>query len=358
MALEGLIKKGKYITFRGTRWRVKREDAYPVSSSFKETQWTVSTHGGNTAFLLRTEENLESEVKEYWIWTKQVPLNSVDFLVEWKEWTPFTETGFPKAPPPRVRYKGTEYRFKGKNVGLMHNSDGDTATKVTWDYLNESGKRNLAVEIWKDDGRDYPEAYDGEIIDPAELQLDLPRSNHTVSESKPLRGLYRVEPAFKLKHVAALIGMPSFFFFVIGAGLDNVLYLAVPALLVVMLARSYTPLAWGICAATGMACAIPTFLINLTSFWIICAVCAFLSALIPTLILRKFEIPDDETPTFTAWGGVLPVVWLYSFRMYFHYAPKPFEVYELMMASVLPLIISSLSFGLILLTERMWRNRD
>jgi|GEM_PF-2441811 len=352
------MEMGDHVRFRQTRWYVKRKDLYGVSAQYKETQWTLVDTKNDTRYLVRAMEKQERGWEEFWIWTREISLAKVEFQTSAGVWKAFRKTldasgkwrpidgALSSSAPRLVRYRGLEYSLHAENTGMARDDEGNVVPKTTWDYLDAGQRRNLALEIWREPDQDYPEAYDGESVDPAEFEL-LPA---------PL--LRRVTPEPRMRMIALVLFVLPFFLISAGMPFDQILAAGVPILLITLLMAYYTPLAWGMALLVGAVCAAALFLSGTTSFRLSALVCLLASVFIPPLFLRMQKDAGSEKPAFVSWAGVLPVVWSFSFYIYFTCAPVPHEGYQLMAACSIPLIIFGVCYACVKVVEVSWLNRN
>jgi hypothetical protein len=356
------LEKGKYIRFSGTEWCVKRKDLYSVSPRYKETQWTLVDQHGAACYLVRAMEHQKGSWEEYWIWTRQIPLSKVEYDRNgW--WEPIKKVVQPAgefksglspgsrdratvAAPQRVRYKGLEYTLHDQHEANARDDHGAMVPKITWDYLDQGRQRNLAIEIWREPDKDYPEAYDGVTIDPQAVQQ---------IEAAPLR---RFTPQYGMLAAGAILAFFGLFAFLGGLPFDMYLAGVVPFLAVSVLMTLYVPFAWLLAMAVAGVCLGGMISLGASSFWTICLASILAAVFIPPMLLRTMGRTMRERPTFVAWGGVLPAVWIYSFYMFFHYAPGPHEGYHLSVTCLIPLVLTGICFIFTSLVGGLWLSRD
>ncbi len=339
------IDKGDAVRFRENMWHIKGKDDYHVSAIYHETQWTLTNQKKDIVYLLRTKEKINNEWQEFWIVTKEIPLADVQFQNADESWASLDQTDIPTEPPKAARYGQREYRFHAKNIGKAESTEGGKSTKITWDYLDESQKYNLAIELWKKRKKLYPEAYDGENIAQNEIEL------------VPYPPLLRIFPnTYIWIPIGIIMGIIGFVW-IFTSPFDYFLSWSVPTLLFMTLMIYYISLTWLISLGAGLACTIILYVFPDT-FWTIGI--GFLWGIL--FIMRwAFSFSkrmENEKFGFTAWGGILPASWIYSFYTYLSYAPSPHEFYQLAATCLLPIIIAASSFIIIRLTEVLWLNRN
>lgn len=326
------MEPGDRVRFRDEEWTVKRKDLYVVSDRYEETQWTLGGRGTETRYLVLAREKQTSGWEDFWVWTKEIPLTQVESGISRGVWQPLGSL-LPDAPPQGLRYQGIEYGLHARNKGKARDDEGNLVPKITWDYYDKTQKRNLAIEIWREPDGDYPEAYDGEEVDPFSLE---------VSKSPSLRC---VPPNTAVMKSAAIILFASaLFLFPTGVPLDCILAGVVPLFLLACLIAFYVPFAWWTAFVVGGACAAAVTVVDTTSCWLIGVICLALSAILAPLVVGRRPNAAGEKLTFVAWGAVLPVLWVYSFTIYFSYAPGPREGHHLLATCLVPLALSGICY--------------
>ncbi len=343
-ALEN-IDKGDAIRFREEVWYVSKKDLYDVSAIYHETQWTLTNQDKNIVYLLFAQEKINNEWQKFWIVTKEISLSNVQFQAVAGGWESINPSDIPEEPPQAAQYGGREYRFHAKNIGKAENDDGNETTKITWDYIDESQKYNLAIELWEEDNKLYPEAYSGENMMQTEFEI------------VPYLPLRRVFPNTGLLiAIGIMMGIIGFIWIFAGP-FDYFLSWSVPFFLVMRLMISYIPLTWFISLCTAIISSI-ILTMYFNTFWTTGIVYLWGAVLIFRWLLSFIKRMENERLGFLSWGGILPASWIYSFSVYLSYAPSPHEFYQLMAACVLPLMVSGTCFIIIHLTEALWLNRN
>jgi hypothetical protein len=147
------------------------------------------------------------------------------------------------------------------------------------------------------------------------------------------------------------------FIWIFAGPFDYFLSWSIPFFLVMRLMISYIPLTWfiSLCAAI-----ISSIILTMYSdmFWTMGIVYLWGAVLIFRWLLSFLKRMENERLGFLSWSGILPAIWIYSFYLYFWYAPSPHEFYQWMAACVLPLMVSGTCFIIIHLTEALWLNRN
>ncbi|MBF0118725.1 MAG: hypothetical protein HQK79_07800 [Desulfobacterales bacterium] len=340
--------KGDILYYNGVEFYVKKKDAYDVSDSYSENQWTLIDKKGNTFYLILSHEQQGKNWEYSWIFTKEIPLTHVNFKNLKGKWEAFKNSFVPISPPQTIQYKSIEYDLHAQNTGQAKNDLGQMVTKITWDYIDKTQNKNLALEIWKESDKDYIYAYDGEVIEEKKIEI-LPEA--------PLRRYIS-----KNNHpVASIIAICFFIDFIVltgGVAFDYILYISVPIIIFIILMSLYTPFAWLVSIFIGMTSAIIFLFLESPSFLAAYIIFLFSSLLISHFMMMNRRTYRKESLSFVAWASVLPAAWIYSFHIYFKYAPYPHEGYHLLYACFTPMILTIGCYIVIYITEAIWFDKN
>lgn len=331
---------GSVVRYMGVEWAVSDKSVCRESADYCETEWTLHADEQGEAYLLKSEEKKEQGLEEIWVFTRDAVLSAVLLEKAPGEWRSFEELDMPSEPPKTVKFYEESFAFEGVTSGRAVDDEGDTVTKVTWDYYSGDRTRNLAIEIWKEPDRDYPEAYDGKIVDPSAFEIldkkaDVSRWS---ASGGGLSGLFSGKE-LELGDLPRASGMMLMFAFMLvssGVPMDYMFAFCVPLLVIGVMVTAKLPL-WlylsSLCVWAGMA-ALTWYTGFKLSFWLITAFCAALSLLPPRLFAPRSS--DAGRYGRVALYGVFPALWIYSFLEYFLYAPGPRGAHHFVAACILP----------------------
>jgi hypothetical protein len=331
---------GSVVRYMGVEWAVSDKSVCRESAAYCETEWTLHADGQGETYLLKSEEKKEQGLEEIWVFTRAAVLSCVFCERVPGQWRAFEELDMPSEPPKTVKFYDENFAFEGVTSGKAVDDEGDTVTKVTWDYYSADRSRNLAIEIWKEPDRDYPEAYDGKIVDPSSFEV-LDKKADVSAWAASGGGLSALlsgkEPG--LSDLPHALGMMLFFAFMMvssGVPMDYMFAFCMPLFVIAVMVKAALPL-WlylsSVCVWAGMA-ALTWYTGCRLSFWLITAFCAALSLVVPRLIASRS--PDAGRYGRVAFYGVFPALWVYSFFEYFLYAPGPRGAHHFFAACLLP----------------------
>jgi hypothetical protein len=333
---------GRFLRHKGHELCVVSVTANRESESYLERQWVLRGGSAGESYLVKTEEKTSSGLKETWVLTRQIDMDDVAFEPSPGEGQRFNQDSMPAEPPAKVKYREDYFKLEGATKVNAADDEGDIVPKITWDYFSTDRKRNLAIEIWKEPDKDYPETYLGDVVSPGEIQvLD---KKETPSPAGAFSGSLGLEQA-----KAGGIGFLVFGFMAMSQGLSFDYYtaIAVPIGMAVVgfndsRARGIMPLALLIWGGVAAAAWFGGFRL---SFWYLSSGCVALAALLPRLFgagafARRLSL-----------YGVLPALWLYSFIEYVFYAPGPRAFYQYATAFLLPAAAAGVSYALNSLLE-------
>lgn len=161
------LRAGDWVRWGSVDWEVTGRTVYRESADYQEVQWEIEG-GYSTRYLVMSTENKGGGTEVIWVCTQQTGIGRVQ-RPDGGGWRSFREKDSMSAPPPKVRFGDTEYSLEGETQGRAVDDEGDEVNKLTWDYYDPSGKRNLAIEVWQCSDADYYEAYDGLVVKPGEF---------------------------------------------------------------------------------------------------------------------------------------------------------------------------------------------
>lgn len=337
-ALEAL-RKGDCVKYRQTDWFVAARDVCKESEDYQETQWTLTARNRKTLYLICSEERKDAGLEVLWILTQQILLAGVQYQASPDHWEAFSENDFVTSPPPAVRLGQTIMNFDGETSGLAKDDEGQTVTKVTWDYFDDGKARNVAIEIWKEPDGDYPEAYEGTVVQPSEFEVLSDEARRSV--------IHKVKPMAKeASGIFWTAGGVGLFLFIAGLPFDHLLAGIVPVLAIIVLIQTssaYWILAAGLTWLMLGALAILSHFIG-ASFWGVALAALAVSVLAPRLAALSNPDFAEEGSGMIFFANLLPPLWIYSFFTYFTFAPGPHELYQLVAACLLPVAITAVAY--------------
>ncbi len=328
---------GRVISCRGVEWTVSDKTVSRQSGSYLERQWTL-THGSEELYLVKSEEKKASGLEEIWVLTRQIPLSGVSYEYEPGSWRGLHEDSLPPEAPRCVKYAQADYAYDSTSSVKAKDDDGNMVPKDTWDFYSGDRRKNLAIEIWKEDDKDYPEAYLGDVVTPSDFEVLDKKAALPRFGLKPGQGVFET-----LKNSASGAGMVGLMLIINGFPCDYFIALAVPATLLLCLyiqgsAAWLTVSCLCVWIAVGAAARLSSFGL---SFWSMAFFCAALSVVLPRLMAMFLQGGQISEHWRLAVFGVLPALWVYSFLVYIIFAPGPHAAYQFFAACLLPVAIAA-----------------
>lgn len=336
------LRPGDWVRWGSVDWEVTGRTVYRESADYQEVQWEIEG-GHSTRYLIMSTENKGGGTEVIWVCTHQTGIGRVQ-LSDGGGWRSFREKDSMSAPPRQVKYDDVLYRLEGETQGRAEDDDGNDVNKLTWDYYDAAGKRNLAIEVWQCPDADYYEAYDGIVVKPSEF----------ARIKAPPRRL----PKFDKDAVGALvIGVFGCIFFLplvagmmtgfdVGAEYLVLLLLPVLAVGLAVAARAQRGLLAACCAlgwAAGLA------LVKLrgpgSSYWEYAAYGAAIGPAAAELLSRFFGGVRRSDKALCGACASLLAMFVVSFSHYVNFAPRPHNLGLLFAACVLALPPAALVFG-------------
>ncbi|MBF0571177.1 MAG: DUF4178 domain-containing protein [Candidatus Omnitrophica bacterium] len=343
MAIKSLedLSKGDCLRYHQTDWLVTDQYVYSHTGTYQETQWTLESKGKQTVYLVKQEEKKGSDTEIVWILTHEIELGSIRYPGPQGEWVSFKEKETPPSPPESIKLNdGTSFTLRNKTSGRARDDDGKMVPKLTWDYYDSSGKRNIAIEIWEESDGNYPDAYDGTVVDLSDIRILPP------DDVKKVRR--RIRPVNKnLSNVYVFVGIGAFIMMSSGFAIEWLIAASIPIASIIIMFL-YGSLFWQIAfSATWIIFSLVLFFIfNMAApFWTVLTILIILSVLILKMIpYFSSDIREKVTPLIF-FAVFLPGSWIYSFYMYFRFAPGPHNFIQFMETCLLPIFITGVLFG-------------
>lgn len=336
------MRAGDWVRWGSIDWEVTERTTYRESADYHEVQWELEG-GGGTRYLVMSTENKGGSPEVVWVCTRQTGIGRVQRPDPSGGWRNFKEKDAMDAPPPRVKYDGVDYTLEGESEGSAESDEGETVNKLTWDYYEASRKRNLAIEVWQCSDADYYEAYDGQVVRPADFNRIPPKAR---------RGLPRGEAAGTF----AVAGFASLFFLPIVAGVmgamdtgaEYLVALLIPAALglLAFLAGTHrgmlaASVAGGIAAGIALVKLLGTGL----SYWQYAAYGAAAGPAVVEVAYRLFGGVRSADKAAPAGLASLLAMYIVGFTHYVNFAPRPHGPGGLFVACALPLLPAAAVFA-------------
>lgn len=326
---------GSVLRYRGEESYVAEKAVNRESGTYLEKQWTLRSTLGADRYLVKSEEKKASGLEVIWVLTSAIRLGSVTGAEEPGGGSAFPDPdAMPETPPRAVGYNGGVYTFAGKSSVKAADDDGDMVTKITFDYYSGDRRRNLAIEIWKEPDKDYPEAFLGDVVNPAEFEL----LDKKVDVIKTIGNNGFSGPLPELQAGFSVVGLAGLVVLVNGMPIEYIIGFGVPAALIfamcLLVSASWLRIATGaLLAVVALAAYIGRFALP---FWHIAFGCLVVSAMLPRLIGGFYPGERLSGHFRVSLYGVLPALWLYSFTEYLFFAPGPHASYQFLAAALLP----------------------
>lgn len=339
------LAKGETVHFRNKDWSVTCKDTYTESDAYRETQWTLEDEDGNERYLVRSEEVTAAETVIAWVFTSFVELYAIEYEKAPDTWERLAESDFPSAPPQRIRIQGVVCDRGGETSGMAEDDDGNNVRKITWDYYDAAGRKNIAIEIWKEPDKDYPEAYDGDIVESSAFTI--------VTRKPPPRP--EIFLAWNRSAGGYLVMLLLLFFS--GCPLDRFVAWTLPLFAVFGAFARRVPDWWLYISSAAIWIAAGTAFViraGLVTFWEAALYGTLCTLVIPRIVSEIRGEGHTKDYALTAVSGFFPVVWAYSFIVYFQYAPRPHTVVHFAVCALLPVASAGIAYAANIFVRRMY----
>lgn len=340
------LKKGDAINYDQTDWLVTDRSVYKESDDYREVQCTLYNAKQGERYLVRSEGKTDKGIEYTWVFTRAISIRPIQFKSATGDWLHLDKKHFVSAPPNELKRNDILFHFMGETSGKAKDDDGNMVTKLTWDYYDATGKQNLAIEIWKEEDGDYPEAYDGTVIDPHSIRILQPGAARRLRRN-PAPWQQNVLYGLAVALVVWLNGVP----------MDICIAVGIPVLVVYLVTalRGVGWWLWWASAVVWMAMIILCMVKGSgTSYWVIAAWGVALATICARTIALLAPEADRGDYSLISFTGLLPALWLYSFFTYFKFAPGPHSAGQFLTACLLPSIPTAICYCANLALENMY----
>lgn len=332
-----LLKRGHAVRYRQEDWVVTDKTAYKVSANYQEMQWTLANSKKDVLYLLRADEVKDGSTHSSWVITRQIKIEAISYDDGQGKVRPLGGGEFLSAPPKTMVYQDVSFDLDGENTGKAKDDDGRMVTKITWDYYDPSRKRNLAIEIWKESDGDYPEAYDGLVVEPSEFEV---HPYHIASRLARTHLQWKDLSATGSVYLFLLLFLPC-----LGVPFDSCLAASIPVGLIVFFHARRSRFWIVISAFVWAAIFSLIFLLRgRGTYWGISSLAIIAATIIPRFVVSRYPAAREEDNPMIAVTGLLPALWVYSFWMYYEFAPGPHDFVQICTAAALPLFPALICF--------------
>lgn len=346
------LMKGDWLRWDSRDWEVTYVDHYRASGDYSETQWELTPHSGPEYYLVMSREDKGGPAEEMWVCTRQTKIRSVQYLTPEGNWETFKGQDSVSEAPARIRYEELEFTLDGETKGTAEDDEGDTVTKITWDYFDAGRRRNIAIEIWKEPDADYFEAYDGRVVSPS----DFVRIPAPVGAARHRDQSGNIFVFLLLTGLVTCFGIPIFgsILNVCDAGAEYYIAFMLPAALVFRsaLAGAHRGLLAVSLALSAAAAALLLKFRGLgATYWEYALYGVLAGAFLTEAAARLFSDVRrcDKAPA--AGNSTLLLLFIISFAHYVKFAPRPHNFSGFFAACALPAFPAALVYFLYLYRE-------
>lgn len=335
------MRAGDWVRWGSIDWEVTERTLYRESADYQETQWELEG-GGDTRYLVMSVENKGGTSETAWVCTRQTGIGRIQ-RPEGGGWKNFREKDSMQAVPPKVKFDGVDFTLEGETEGSAESDEGETVNKLTWDYYDATRKRNLAIEVWQCSDADYYEAYDGQVVRPADFARIPAKARRGLPRGEALGAL--VIAAFSCLFFLPIVGgmMGAF-----DTGAEYLVALMMPALLAFtayVVGTHRGMLAAGIILGIAAGIVMLKTLGTGLSYWQYAGYGLAVGVAVAELGARLLGGVRRSDKSWTAGLAALLALFILSFAHYIQFAPRPHNPGSLLAACALPLLPAVILFA-------------
>lgn len=340
------LETGQVITIQDRTWRVAEKEVYQESARETDIQWTLNDTDTEDEFYLilsQSKTGAEKACREV-ILTTAIDVDCLHYADTNGSMVAFSETMSLPGAPKSVQWDKVALKLDDETSDKAVDDDGNRVTRLTWDYYDPFWRKNVAIEVWKEDDADYYEAYAGDIILESSISLTTETSPLVARRRSGKRATKTVPLNLNLLTTLAW-GIPAAFFGTMlissftGIPVDDILFIMVPAgFFTIVHRRSKSEALWvGLWTFIMVLAIIPLmhYRMPLGAY-----LAAFLAGgyFLPRFFGRFLPEPRAILQlNGGSWAAFL-ALWFASFVHYFKFAPAPHAWEEFVITLAIPLI--------------------
>src|SRR5579883_2763129 len=143
------LRAGDRLRYHGVQWEVRTYSTYTDVKGYETEEWLLVSSSGKEYYLLREIDPQNPPL--HWYLAEELkyptildPQTSRDRLL-----TLGDDMRSHQSPYPELQLFNRLYAFESQTEGT-YESDGNTRSRITWDYWDKSHLWNLALEAWSD----------------------------------------------------------------------------------------------------------------------------------------------------------------------------------------------------------------
>ena len=324
------MRAGDWVRWNSADWEVTSRTSCG-DAGYSELQWELTPDSGPARYLVMSR----GTGGEAWVCTVQTGIGGVECETLPDSWRPLREKDSLEKAPVKLRFSGVDFAFDGGTSGEAEDDDGNTVTKLTWDYYDQTRARNLAIEIWKEDDADYFEAYDGLVVSPSAFETLPPRRRRIKAEDAGSAVVALVFASFFV--LPLLCGIVGAF----NVGAEYVLAAALPAGFIFIsyaFGAERVLLGVALSAAVGAGWLLVRFRGLGGSYWEYLLYGVLLGPFITEAAARLLPGVRSSDKRAVAGNATLLILGIIGFAHYAGFAPRPHNPGGLLAACLLPLL--------------------
>jgi hypothetical protein len=335
------------IKIEGIEWLVSKKQVYQDNENEVDIQWTLGRKNEIRYLILSQSKPGKSFCREILL-TQGISIGYVSYKTEGGLWEVFRETGSLKTAPREVKTGNIVYYLDDETSDEAVDDDGNTVTRLTWDYYNmEKAQRDivkscvhLAIEVWKEPDADYYEAYLGNLI--RENAWEIIDKPSVIAYGRETENIWLIAPLFVVSS--------SFLINIFLKVPFDITFVSICAFAILSCYFIYnTDLIWFFLLLVPII--IPLLICKVSSLvYLIVYVAA--SYIVCNLWRSGSETKDAKQRIKASCHFTLFALWVASFINYCEYAPSPHSFSQFATAAMVPIIYTAVTFLVLKLTIR------
>lgn len=143
------LRAGGRLKYHGVQWRIDDFSTYTDPNGYEMEEWLLKSGSGKEYYLLREVDPNNPEGRVHWYIAEELrspkiydPSSNREVSVKLVE-----EMRSRRTPYPSLQLFNRLYQFESQTEGT-YESHGESRSRITWDYWDETHLWNLGLEAW------------------------------------------------------------------------------------------------------------------------------------------------------------------------------------------------------------------
>ncbi|AFZ23274.1 hypothetical protein Cylst_0950 [Cylindrospermum stagnale PCC 7417] len=180
------LRPGDRVRYHGVDWDIEDYSRYQDPQGYETDEWLLKSRGGSEYYLLREFDPNQALNTVNWYLAQELPNVSLFLPDSPENIAPKLWQDMPKTEPyPELKLFYKSYYFESQTQGT-YQAEGETRSRITWDYWDQDHQINLAIEAFADGQLDI---YSTKVVQPEEFsqiqkEIEIKRGINAINPGK------------------------------------------------------------------------------------------------------------------------------------------------------------------------------